>query len=212
MPIFVNQNTKSIMEIAEFTKQIFGIWVNGLILCLCLGTPCFAAYYCYRIIMKCCRRVCKTELRFQNAALLKDNQTLLLKIEELQDMIFRKDFYLFQNAALKNQFVQIGSLKIRSKSILYIASQSFDQLPAGNSRIKVIHYLNSDQKDYLYTTFDVLVEKLPEEFMMINKNILVNLNGIAKIQGNEIFLKNRKSSFLVSENKQAELELRLSNI
>lgn len=110
---------------------------------------------------------------------------------------------------MNNTLVNIGSLQLRTANILYVVSQSFEQVEGGNSRIKVIHYVNSDKSDSVYTTFENLIEILPASFMMINKNQLINLNKISKIQGLSIHLEGIKNPFYISETRKDEFSKRM---
>lgn len=48
--------------------------------------------------------------------------------------------------------------------------------------------------------------------MMINKNQIVNLLEIDKIQGNELYLKKVREAFIISEARREEFDLRISRL
>ncbi len=110
------------------------------------------------------------------------------------------------------QLLNISNLKIKASSVLYIASQVFEMPDGGDSRIKVIHYSETAKTDSVYGTFDSILEQLAGNFMLINKNQIINLDQIHKILGNEIFLNGVNKSFFVSDNKKAEFDMRIAKI
>ena len=101
---------------------------------------------------------------------------------------------------------------MRGSHISYIVSQSFEQVTSGSSRIKVIHYTDTVDTDSVYATFDSILEQLGGNFMLINKNQIVNLLEIDKIQGNELYLKGYREAFLVSDIRREEFDLRISRL
>lgn len=64
----------------------------------------------------------------------------------------------------------------------------------------------------MYATFDSILEQLGGNFMLINKNQIVNLLEIDKIQGNELYLKGYREAFLVSDIRREEFDLRISRL
>ena len=110
------------------------------------------------------------------------------------------------------QLLNLNNLKIKAVSISYIASQVFEIPEGGDSRIKVIHYSGTTKTDSVYSTFDAILEQLSGNFMQINKNQIVNLDKIHKIQGNEIYLAGMSKPFFVSENRKDEFDVRIGKI
>ena len=110
------------------------------------------------------------------------------------------------------QLLNLNNLKIKATSISYIASQVFEIPEGGDSRIKVIHYSDTTKTDSVYSTFDAILEQLSGNFMQINKNQIVNLDKIHKIQGNEIYLAGMSKPFFVSENRKDEFDVRIGKI
>lgn len=110
------------------------------------------------------------------------------------------------------QLLNLNNLKIKATSISYIASQVFEIPEGGDSRIKVIHYSGTTKTDSVYSTFDAILEQLSGNFMQINKNQIVNLDKIHKIQGNEIYLAGMSKPFFVSENRKDEFDVRIGKI
>lgn len=110
------------------------------------------------------------------------------------------------------QLLNINNLKIKAASISYISSQVFEMTEGGDSRIKVIHYSGSTKTDSVYSTFDAILEQLTGNFMLINKNQIVNLEKIHKIQGSEIYLAGISKPFFVSDNRKDEFDVRIKKI
>ena len=110
------------------------------------------------------------------------------------------------------QLLNLNNLKIKAASISYISSQVFEMSEGGDSRIKVIHYMNTTKTDSVYSTFDAILEQLSGNFMQINKNQIVNLDKIHKVQGNEIYLAGMSKPFFISENRKDEFDVRIGKI
>jgi len=110
------------------------------------------------------------------------------------------------------QLLNLNNLKIKAASISYISSQVFEMSEGGDSRIKVIHYSGTAKTDSVYSTFDAILEQLSGNFMQINKNQIVNLDKIHKVQGNEIYLSGTAKPFFVSENRKDEFDVRIGKI
>lgn len=154
---------------------------------------------------------------------IKENQELRLKIQNLESQIETQESQLIyyekyiaseqpQNLSSNHLLLNLNSLKIKAENISYIVSQNFIQYEHGDSRIKVINYINSLKTDSVYGSFDMIIEQMPSYFMAINKNQIVNLKQIYKIQNNEIFLENIKTSFTISETKKDEFDLRIKKL
>ena len=110
------------------------------------------------------------------------------------------------------QLLNLNNLKIKAASISYISSQVFEMTDGGDSRIKVIHYSGTTKADSVYSTFDAILEQLTGNFMLINKNQIVNLDKIHKVQGNEIYLAGMSKPFFLSENRKDEFDVRIGKI
>ncbi|MCR4966155.1 MAG: LytTR family transcriptional regulator DNA-binding domain-containing protein [Bacteroidales bacterium] len=162
----------------------------------------------YQEIKKIKNQKTKLILEEEVKELTAKNQALEQENEELKQTLARMD----NSASVNRQFINIGTLKVQSETIQYIVSQSFEQLDGGNPRIKVIHYIASTKTDAVYGTFENILEQLSGDFMQINKNQIVNLREVHKLQGSNLFLNNIKEPFCISDLKKEELELRLANL
>lgn len=131
-----------------------------------------------------------------------------------QQLSISKETYIVVNEKEEQskQLLNLNNLKIKAVSISYIASQVFEIPEGGDSRIKVIHYSGTTKTDSVYSTFDAILEQLSGNFMQINKNQIVNLDKIHKIQGNEIYLAGMSKPFFVSENRKDEFDVRIGKI
>ena len=107
------------------------------------------------------------------------------------------------------QLLNVSNLKVNATSITHISSQTFEQSGAGDSRIKIIHYADQQKTDSVYSSFDSILEQLAGNFLQINKNQIINLDYIHKVQGEEIYLKNVSKPFYVSEGRKAEFDMRI---
>ena len=191
--------------------QIFGLVFIVTFLCGCFY---FSALGIYRLF----KGKTKKELLEENMKLLKENQQLKEKNAEISRRLEHVENVIIQNersqieSRSNTQLINAGSLKVRSNHIAYIVSQSFEQITNGSSRIKVIHYTDSTNTDSVYATFESILEQLDGNFMMINKNQIVNLLEIDKIQGNELYLKKVRESFIISDARREEFDLRISRL
>lgn len=109
------------------------------------------------------------------------------------------------------QFVTIGNLKIQSNDISYIVTQS-EENDNGSPRNKVIHYKNSSKTDIVRSNFEDILKILPDHFFQINKQHLINLNDIQKIEGDIIYLKGIKKTFYLSEKYHKDFDARMKNL
>ncbi|MBO7573014.1 MAG: LytTR family transcriptional regulator DNA-binding domain-containing protein [Bacteroidales bacterium] len=107
------------------------------------------------------------------------------------------------------QLLNVSNLKVNASSITHISSQTFEQSGSGDSRIKIIHYADQHKTDSVYSSFDSILEQLAGNFLQINKNQIINLDYIHKVQGEEIYLKNVSKPFYVSEGRKPELDARI---
>lgn len=197
------------MKILNLVETILEYWLWVLILIGLIYFTILVIKSIYRFIKKRLKQETMEGLREENERLKQTILDLSGKVTQLEEQIFQKESnYTFTNS----QLINIGTIKIKSDEILYIVSQSYEQVTGGNSRIKVIHYINSAKTDSVYSTFESILEQLSGNFMMINKNQLVNLREIQKIQGNNLYLKNVKTPFIISEIKKEELDIRIANL
>lgn len=143
---------------------------------------------------------------------LSDMESRLNALE--QQLSVSKEMHIVVNEKEEQskQLLNLNNLKIKATSISYIASQVFEIPEGGDSRIKVIHYSGTTKTDSVYSTFDAILEQLSGNFMQINKNQIVNLDKIHKIQGNEIYLAGMSKPFYVSENRKDEFDVRIGKI
>lgn len=107
------------------------------------------------------------------------------------------------------QLLNVSNLKVNASSITHISSQTFEQSGTGDSRVKIIHYADQQKTDSVYSSFDAILEQLAGNFLQINKNQIINLDYIHKVQGEEIYLKNVTKPFYVSEGRKPELDARI---
>ena len=107
------------------------------------------------------------------------------------------------------QLLNVSNLKVNASSITHISSQTFEQSGSGDSRIKITHYADQQKTDSVYSSFDSILEQLAGNFLQINKNQIINLDYIHKVQGEEIYLKNVSKPFYVSEGRKQELDARI---
>jgi len=107
------------------------------------------------------------------------------------------------------QLLNVSNLKVNATSITHISSQTFEQAGAGDSRVKIIHYADQQKTDSVYSSFDAILEQLAGNFLQINKNQIINLDYIHKVQGEEIYLKNVSKPFYVSEGRKTEFDMRI---
>lgn len=191
--------------------QIFGIIFIVFFLCGCFY---FSVLGIYRFF----KGKTKKELLEENSRLQEENHQLKNKntemgrrLEHLENIIIHNERQQKENS-YSSQLINAGSLKVRSNHISYIVSQSFEQVTNGSSRIKIIHYTDSTSTDSVYATFDSILDQLGGNFMMINKNQIVNLLEIDKIQGNELYLKQVLEPFIISDTRREEFDVRISRI
>ena len=107
------------------------------------------------------------------------------------------------------QLLNVSNLKVNAVSITHISSQTFEQSGSGDSRIKIIHYADQHRTDSVYSSFDSILEQLAGNFMQINKNQIINLDYIHKVQGEEVYLNNVPKPFYVSEGRKPEFDARI---
>lgn len=161
-------------------------------------------------------------LKYESRKALLDEKKQLL--EEKQQLLGENQHLLAENQRLLEENKQlcnkngntaittIGSLKIKCDTIAYIVSKKFEDPQCGDSRVKLIHYVDSEKTDSIYSTFEPLLQQLPDYFMQINKNQIVNLKEVFKVQDDEMYLKKKKQTFTISDLKKEEFERRLAKI
>ena len=143
---------------------------------------------------------------------LSDMESRLNALE--QQLSASKEMHIVVNEKEEQskQLLNLNNLKIKATLISYISSQVFEMSEGGDSRIKVIHYSGTTKTDSVYSTFDAILEQLSGNFMQINKNQIVNLDKIHKVQGCEIYLSGMTKPFFVSENRKDEFDVRIGKI
>ena len=135
----------------------------------------------------------RKKLRQENADLSTENEALRTRLAELENQP--------KPNRTEPVFVRFGSMLIQADRISYIVSQSFDMPSGGDSRVKVIHYTDIEKTDSVYETFDGMMSQLPDYFMLVNKNQLVNLREINKVDGCTLYLRKVRVPFTISESK-----------
>lgn len=155
------------------------------------------------VVLVCISAVTHTKSKRR---LLRENEDLANENEELKSRISSMEEAHATSNTQKTvpPFINFGSLIIQADRIAYVVSQTFDMPSGGDSRVKVIHYTDSKNTDSVYDSFDGILSKLPDNFIMVNKNQLINLHEVAKIDGNALYLNNVKVPFSISESKMAE--------
>ena len=136
------------------------------------------------------------------------------KVETLEQQLAalqQKETHIVFNEkdASGKQLLNVSNLKVSAMSITHISSQTFEQSGAGDSRIKIIHYADQHRTDSVYSSFDSILEQLAGNFMQINKNQIINLDYIHKVQGEEVYLNNVPKPFYVSEGRKPEFDARI---
>lgn len=138
----------------------------------------------------------KKDLILENEELRKENERLHKMVQSME--------CASDNATGEengNSFLKVGAVSVPVSRISYIVTQSFDKPSGGDPRVKVVHYADSDKTDSVYESFDRILSQLLDYFMMINKNQLVNLHEIIKVEGNSFQMNGQKEVFYVSETK-----------
>ncbi|MEJ7820673.1 MAG: LytTR family DNA-binding domain-containing protein [Chitinophagaceae bacterium] len=77
-------------------------------------------------------------------------------------------------------------IKVFFKDIIFIESQK-----------NYLSIVTEEKKHLTYLTLTEIVEKLPASLLRISKSYIINTNKISHIEGNEIFLINKKESFII---------------
>ena len=204
-----------------FLENVYNLFVIPFLRLLFFVGTLLVAIWLVWILMKRILRIkniqSRNELQQENEKLYHDKQELEKeqsqlnkKIDKLKNELLKQEIAWSKQGT--SQLLNVGNLKIKSDRILYIIPQSMEKGDNGNARIKVIHYTDSTQTDIVYSNFDEILEKLPGNFMLINKNQLINLREIHKIQGLEVYLKGLKTAFYVSAQKKEEFDLRMENL
>lgn len=138
----------------------------------------------------------RKKLQQENAELSAENKELRTKLAQLEGHP--------KPNTMSPVFVRFGSMLIQADRISYIVSQSFDMPMGGDSRVKVIHYADTEKTDSVYETFDGMMSQLPDYFMLVNKNQLVNLHEISKVDGCTLYLRKVKIPFTISDSKLSD--------
>ncbi len=142
-------------------------------------------------------------------SLSRENARLEAEIRRLESELREKEHTSAPSDT--TQLLNIGTLKVRADRIAYIVPQSHEQKGAGDARIKVIHYRDTSLTDSVYSNFDAILAQLPGDFMLINKNQIVNLREVIKVQGMEVFLNGIRTPFYISDQKKDEFDIRMAH-
>lgn len=116
-------------------------------------------------------------------------QRFIKCIYKINDVIERRKN---KNADLAEDYFYIqvegkGKLiKVYFKDIIFIESQK-----------NYLSIVTQEKKHLTYLTLTEIEEKLPASFLRISKSYIVNTNKISHVEGNEIFLKDNKESFIL---------------
>lgn len=173
----------------------------------------------FAILIICLLSVTKGDIKKmfnRNAKSNEDNikqriSDLETKVEMLERQL-NKEMHIVVNTSDKTQqaktMLNVCNIKISAASITHISSQTFEQSGTGDSRIKIIHYDNTEKTDSVYCSFDSILDQIPDKFIQISKNQIINLDKLQKIQGEEIYLKGISKPFYISESKKLEVEKR----
>ncbi|MCQ2286514.1 MAG: LytTR family transcriptional regulator DNA-binding domain-containing protein [Bacteroidales bacterium] len=182
-----------------------------ILMCVCM---LWLLYHFFLGFLKLLKYESRKALLDEKKQLLEEKQQLL---EERQHLLAENQRLVEENKQLGNKngntaITTIGSLKIKCDTISYIVSKKFEDSQCSDSRVKLIHYIDSEKTDSIYSTFDTIQQQLPTYFMQINKNQIINLKEVFKVQDEELFLKKNKQSFIISEMKKEEFHNRLAMI
>ena len=189
-------------------SHIFEIIALILVPTIIIGCIYFFALAIYRFF----KGKTKKELLEENARLLEENLQLKEKNIELSRRLEHAENVVILNERKQKenntggQFINIGSLRIQSKSISYIETQP------GESRTKVIHYTDTDNTDSVNTNLEQIENQLDNTFARINRSQIINLLEISKNQGDELYLKRVNKAFYVTDTYREEFKQRLSRI
>ncbi len=219
---FCNKKTTMSILLSAFFENVFNYFVIPAVRVLfaagVLFVLCYIVYWLFKKLFHLKSLPTRTVLARENArleqevlAISEERERLMKKIVQLESEIMKRELLPGAQTSEK-QLLNIGSLKVKCDHIAYIVPQSLELGDGGNARIKVIHYTDSSVTDSVYSNFDSILEQLSGHFMLINKNQIINLKEIHKIQGLEVYLKNVKSPFYVSETKKEELDIRLARM
>lgn len=184
--------------ICDVLVIVLGLW---LLSCL--------IYFIIVAMMKFFKRKSRSALQKENEELKQQCGALESNILQLSTENRRLMSAIGHGGTQANNIIMLGSVKVKCANISYINTQSSEELKHPNPRVKVIHYVDFSKEDSVYSSFNSILQQLPDYFMRINKNQIINLKEVYKIQGGELFLKNVKTPFLISDLKQEELEQRL---
>lgn len=99
--------------------------------------------------------------------------------------------------------ITVGTLRVAAESISYITTQAAELPKQGNARIKVFHYTDG-RSDMAYGSFAEILTQTGDNFMLINKNQIVNLRQVRRIQGGKCYLENIRSPFIISKQNLEE--------
>ena len=144
---------------------------------------------------------------------IQTREKLLAEIEELKKENIRLTEELGKCTDKSAQGIAVfGAFRVKYDTISYIVSQTLEQPENGNSRIKVIHYINSEKTDSVYATFEYIIQTLPDYFMLVNKNQVINLKEVYNVHGDELYLRNIKSSFIISDKQREDFEERWAQL
>lgn len=193
----------------NFVEELFKFIAPYMFLLLLVFSIVCLFAFLFKVIRKHFKAKSRNELEQELHEIKAHNEELEQQISSLTQALDKKNEPIKHKETQDGTLIHIGTIQIKVVNILYIVSQSFEQLEGGNSRIKVIHYINSDKCDSVYSTFENIIEQLPSTFMMINKNQLINLNKISKIQGLSLHLEGIKEPFYISETKKEEFNKRM---
>lgn len=218
---FCNKKTTMSILLSAIFENVFNYFVIPAVRVLfaagILFVVCYIVYWILKRIFRWKRLPTRTTLARENErleqellAISEERERLMKKIVQLESEVMKHE--MAPGSSAGKQLLNIGSLKVKCDHIAYIVPQSLEQGDGGNARIKVIHYTDSSVTDSVYSNFDSILEQLSGHFMLINKNQIINLKEVHKIQGLEVYLKNVRSPFYVSETKKEELDIRMARL
>lgn len=159
----------------------------------------------------------KHELKKQQTLSLQRMIALTNRLEYLENKC-KEYFETMTSHPSQNQkksiysIINLGSLHIAAESISYITTQAAESPEHGSPRIKVIHYVDDRFPDTVYCSFPEILQQMGDDFMLINKNQIVNLRMIRRLQGSEFHLKNVNAPFIVSKQNLEEFNKRVDAI
>ena len=110
------------------------------------------------------------------------------------------------------KMVSIGNIQVNLRNITYIeSSNKKGEDLTSDSRKKIIHYANSTRTDTVAATFNEIANQVKDDYLIqVNKQVMVNLMYIQKLDGINLYLQGVDTIFVVSEKYMKQLNERFA--